>query len=1306
MARLISQAKAGYYPLDAAGFDDLASVLRIAVSADEGACNVLDPCAGRGEVVRLCTSLGRSYLTDWYATKTTGGVPLYRSSPREDATTLFACELEVSRADAAEAAIAAIHTAEYEAWREARAAKANAGEAAERGLFCRYTVDGKVARGDAFRLPVYDPFVHLLYLNPPYDHDDTKRGGRVESRWLERFSRSVVAGGVLAFVVPLAAVGECADLLARGWTDIQIGRVRVGAASAAFAPTQVIVLAQRVTPELAVPDALVVSQVQAAVAAGVGALPGVATLRRVDVPSTGHAPMWRHTWAISPLDLMGACDEHKPWMRSVRRAAPGARRAPPLAPLREALPDRRWSELTAREFPTLMPLKPSYVADAIASGALDGELVEPTPTDTTVASARTNASTLPPLRVKGMFDRRFREVEVKYNKDGEARASVQVQRPALRVSVLDPAGAVHVLGDSPIPSGSDDVSQFTVGDLVTRYGPSLAAALGRRCPVTGDADGVVVPPLRRTPFAAQAAAVRAVAGRLMRMAKDRAERGGPTPSALLQGEPGTGKTSMCLAVAKTIGARRVLVVCPPHLVAEEAAWQSDAAAVLGDEADVRVLETPVDVDRFADPGDDGRMRIGIASREVAKLGHGYEAATRCSRCGTIDPREPSKLTATRATCKAPALRPAKVGRLSQAAQEAARALAWCEPQDPSVGERLPPGSLAVRYRTLLAARPAAERPTAIVVEPAWRAIETTEEWCDAWSGKTMTNGVASLHKALTDATSEARTAMTELGHRARDPIMRLFMLLRSAAPLVHAGSMRRCGEGYQPGAMCGEPLWQAAPRPRRWPLVRSLVRAAKRGAFDLLVLDEAHEYGNYDSAQAQAAEQLVATGVPVILATGTVCNGYMSSMHAHFRVLSEDYARDFARGDRLRAVARFGYQRRQVDLAKAVEATAGAGADDNGGIEFGAVSDRIVHGAIKVVGQAPGVLPEALLRYLAPATAQVHLEDLGAELPPISDVVVEVEPTSVQADGLAYLAAAIKKQILADRRHKDRAGKLFGQFADLPSFLDRCSLRPEWVVSYPALTSDERRAGTRGPEVARLPYQPESEHASPILLPSPGEVLPKEQALVEWVAAQLRRGRPCLVYVWHWDLLPRIKQALSTGLATLDLASTTGVGRWCPRDPETDQRIAATTIRVDVLDPSKVAPPKREAWIAKAAARHSAVLLTNPAAVKTGINAIARWWPSAAWFEGPGCSPEIRRQATHRIYRIGQRRPVEVASFVYSGTMQATLHELLMSKVGVSEGVDGLDASAALQASGVGAQDASLSLEVGRALYEWCERHG
>ncbi|WP_437647705.1 hypothetical protein [Sorangium sp. So ce362] len=50
------------------------------------------------------------------------------------------------------------------------------------------------------------------------------------------------------------------------------------------------------------------------------------------------------------------------------------------------------------------------------------------------------------------------------------------------------------------------------------------------------------------------------------------------------------------------------------------------------------------------------------------------------------------------------------------------------------------------------------------------------------------------------------------------------------------------------------------------------------------------------------------------------------------------------------------------------------------------------------------------------------------------------------------------------------------------------------------------------------------------------------------------------------------------------------------------------------------------------------------------------------------------------------------------------LHRLLLHKVGVSEAADGLDATAALQAAGVGAADELAGRDLGRLLYQMLTR--
>src|SRR5205085_6130411 len=61
------------------------------------------------------------------------------------------------------------------------------------------------------------------------------------------------------------------------------------------------------------------------------------------------------------------------------------------------------------------------------------------------------------------------------------------------------------------------------------------------------------------------------------------------------------------------------------------------------------------------------------------------------------------------------------------------------------------------------------------------------------------------------------------------------------------------------GPLCNEPLYTAVPQPRRVPLARYIARHARR-QFDLVILDELHEFNNSGSAQEQAAHLLA--GLP------------------------------------------------------------------------------------------------------------------------------------------------------------------------------------------------------------------------------------------------------------------------------------------------------------------------------------------------------------------------------------------------------------------------------------------------------------
>src|SRR3989337_445320 len=114
---------------------------------------------------------------------------------------------------------------------------------------------------------------------------------------------------------------------------------------------------------------------------------------------------------------------------------------------------------------------------------------------------------------------------------------------------------------------------------------------------------------RRGPLGAQGDAIRAVALSLQR------HRG-----TNLVGEMGTGKTTIAAAAAHLAGSRRVLVLCPPHLVRK---WQREVLATVPG-AGAAIVRTITELERLHLLG--GRPLFVILSRERAKLSYRWSPA--------------------------------------------------------------------------------------------------------------------------------------------------------------------------------------------------------------------------------------------------------------------------------------------------------------------------------------------------------------------------------------------------------------------------------------------------------------------------------------------------------------------------------------------------------------------------------------------------------------------------------------------------------------------------------------------------------
>ena len=122
-------------------------------------------------------------------------------------------------------------------------------------------------------------------------------------------------------------------------------------------------------------------------------------------------------------------------------------------------------------------------------------------------------------------------------------------------------------------------------------------------------NGHRLPELLRSPLGAQADAIRGAALSL------RASRG-----TTVVGEMGTGKTFIATAAAHMAGFRRILVLCPPHLVRK---WKREIEETVPG-AHAAIVTSITDLERLRTIGD--APLFAVMSRERAKLSYRWQPA--------------------------------------------------------------------------------------------------------------------------------------------------------------------------------------------------------------------------------------------------------------------------------------------------------------------------------------------------------------------------------------------------------------------------------------------------------------------------------------------------------------------------------------------------------------------------------------------------------------------------------------------------------------------------------------------------------
>lgn len=1324
MARPESVALGGYYPTPPAVTRLVAQLIDTAPTlekdAQSGYCGrytLVDPCAGDGQAI---VDLAKCWFPDVDSS--------FSYAYRGPYVSVYGAELEKARAE----------RLGYWPNRQYREIKA--------------------VHGDAFRLNWGGVAgAHLLYLNPPYDVDRVH--GRLEQRFLTRFTPILQPGaGILVFVVPHYALDASATLLAREYETPHCFRFPADE-FATF--RQVVLVARRRTRPLdhTLVDGTLVARIEGW-ARNVSGLPELspATKPVVAFPPFGKdkIPYWR----VETVDVESLYTDAQPWRVGVGDHPHVIHGLGLEANITDI----------AAHFPVVMPLRPAHVAMALASGLINGREVAPDNPETG----------LPALLVKGVFVREFESVDERTNKDGEVTHITMIQQPKLTVSILD----MEEMAYYDLQSGSEpaedipSLGKMNIADLLKHYGKALVHIMQEQCPPLHDPVDVelVLPAMGLRPFAAQRHAIQAA---LKLLASSKSPFAGENPFAL--GEVGTGKTLIALGVAHSLSpahrariqgqlramgldrplptVRRVLVMCPPHLLRS---WQVEIAKILPGTA-VRILSSVSDVEAGATSGSEDGLTIFLLSREMAKLGHAWEAATakdgRCPHCGQPVFVAPDDIVKRRLRCTHQGRRPRN--EVAQWAVKLARLGLFVMGE---TGKELTDG----RYLRRLAQRAAAMKDEERLAAHHARLIGGSADYWLTPIGRLIGEILAQIETGMTNGQQQWASTMAEhvfhlfllAPHTGRDTAvaeaaMRLYVasmvdrgsyggganvrrtaleLLLTATPncpaqaegfeaikekvrafpslspwyQVQADASRLAAElsdghslgqgwcndlygtptglvykqSYENqyrlfsaeaalgalGALleqadfdysqpCDAPLFTAVPQPRRVSLA-TYIQKRHPNLFDLLVLDEAHEYAHDGSAQERAAHRLAGMGKPVLPLTGTSNNGYASSLFMNMWALSGRFRREFDRGDLMGFVNRYGYRKVQVEPDESALAYIQ---------EYGRLSDRTAgeHDLkLRRVGEVPGVSPLFVLRHLLPVAVSIHKDDLDIELPPLREIPYELEGDEALLGNYRNLREKLVEAIMQDLRDGNGlAGKLWGQMAQIPTYLDRAHADTgntdyedarRYEVRYPVSVG-----GMLVAAAAPLPVD---------------EMTAKEEWLLETLADELRQKRACLV------LAVNTRSGLAQRLSRL-------IGR------------EIGVKKVSVLDPAKVSAAKRQEWIDRQIERGVTVMITNPKAVETGLNNLV-YFSTALWYQNPNCSSIMYTQANGRIHRPGQEAD-EVRVYVpyYAGTTQQAQHMLLGHKITASRQTDGLDITSALVAAGAADHDAIDAMAVGQAIY-------
>ncbi|PSU45732.1 helicase [Photobacterium frigidiphilum] len=715
-----------------------------------------------------------------------------------------------------------------------------------------------------------------------------------------------------------------------------------------------------------------------------------------------------------------------------------------------------------------------------------------------------------------------------------------------------------------------DKNMIALSDFVNDFGDSLLARVEQAHPAryqTPDFErDMVMHSLKRPPFDAQAEAVQAVSALLI---DDNA------PAAIINAEMGTGKTMMAIAATAVMyaerKANRILVLSPPHLVYK---WRREIMDTV-DNARVWVLNGPdtlmslLKIREMAVPHEG--PEYFILGRVRMRMGYHWKPAFKVKRVRSIingDEQVPIYGLTRQVVCpdcysdindeEGYPYTPANFPKETQVKCGSCHTPLW------TLYRKRHDGSLSGTVKRALMSLPTIGKVTA--------------------ERLVTTFGEADMVQALTDNIYELVNLLDKDGEfvfndRQSERIERKLAKTQFAF---------------------GQGDYQAS---------EFIKRYLPNGFFDLMVIDEAHEYKNGGSAQGQAMQVLASCCKQTLLLTGTLMGGYAEDLfYLLWRCMPNIMMAD-------------GYTYHNGRLGSAAMAFS----QEHGIIkEIMKVSDEENHKTAKGKNirvsqtRAPGFGPLGVARYVLPYTVFLKLNDIGDGILPAYDEYFEgVDMTEAMSEHYASMEVALVERLRKALVCGDTT--LLGVVMNVLLAWPDCCFRPENVVH---------------------PRSRETLAFVPSLFDE-DTLTPKETKLVAMVKANKAKGRRTLVYTAYTgkrDTASRLKNLMQQH-----------------------------GIKVAVMR-SSVKTEDREDWILEQVDRGVDTIVCNPELVKTGLDLLE--FPSIIFMQ-TGYNVYTLMQASRRSWRIGQQDDVDVTFLGYNNTAQMACLELMAKKIAVTQSTSG-----------------------------------